>query len=1035
MKRIVTVLMLAMFSLLFSCQQPTLLSVSQTALSFENSGGNQSVTLTANKVWTASSNQGWLRVSPSSGEGNATLSISGDGNTTYDTRTGTITIVSEELTQIITVTQAEGKGLILSQTEYNLTNEAQTIDVTVQANVQYTVTIDDACKKWIKQESTKGLSSSTIKFAISKNEEYDGREGKITIKQTDGSLSGTVVVKQSQTNGLFVSTPEYSLSNEKHTLTVEVKSNIEFEVKPEVDWIRHIGTKGLKASQITLEVAANDNYDSREGTVSVKQKDGGLTGTITIKQDAKLGLLLSETNFELTNDSQNISFEVKYNVPFDVVIPEDCKSWITQISTKGLESKYLTFSIAKNDTYDNREGSITIKQKNGSLSGTVAIRQAQTNGLIAEKSEYEVSDKEQSLDIKVKSNIEYEVQIDDSCKEWINRVQTKGLTESTVSLMIAENSSYESRIGIIILQRDELEERIIICQKGKVPTFGTTADIVDLGLSVKWSSWNLGASAPQEYGGYYGMGDPTGDLTSTNDEDYYYVYHTSISGTEYDIAHVQWKDLWRLPTVAELEELRDKCSWQHDQYVEGVRGSIATGPNGNSIFIPYAGVRSGASMLFVGGHASIWSGFAGSEQYSRGYMDMDIYSSGYFYMNGAEVSLGQTVRPVYGELPVPTPAPAPEIVDLGLSVKWADCNVGATSPENYGYYFSWAETQNKEDYSYSTYKFYTGEGFSKYNGIDNKTELDLEDDAAYTAWGGNWRTPSEAEWVELMTECSWEWTTVNGVYGYRITSKKDGFKGNNIFLPATGFYSGTYFYQQSTIYSGVAYGTYLTSSLSTEFSFSDEFYRIEKGWGRTDGHTVRAVYAPRTSSTPEIVDLGLSVKWADCNVGATSPEKYGYYFAWAETQNKDDYSYSSYKYYTGDGFSKYNGIDNKTELDLEDDAAYAAFGDYWRTPTEAEWVELATECTWVWTTVNDVYGYRITSNKEGFKGNSIFLPATGYYSGTYFYQLGVYPGVSYGTYLTTSLSTEFSFSDEFYRIERGWTRTDGHTVRPVWRKK
>ena len=832
--------------LLASCEQPTMLSVSQTALSFENGGGNQSVTLTANKVWTASSNQGWLRVSPSSGEGNSTLSISCEGNTTYDTRTGTITIVSEELMQTISVTQAEGLGLLISQSEYNLSNEAQTIEVIVQANVQYTVDIDAACRDWIKQNSTKGLSSNTVKFDISKNEAFDGREGKIIIKQSNGSLSATVVVKQSQTNGLFVSTPEYSLSNEKHTLTVEVKSNIEFEVKPEVDWIRYIGTKGLKTSQITLEVAANDEYDSREGMVIVKQKDGSLTGTITIKQDEKQGLLLSETNFELTNEQQNISFELKYNVPYEVVIPSDCKSWISQVNTKGLDSKYLTFSIAKNESYDNREGSITIKQKDGELSGTVRVWQAQTDMITSKQTSFDLSYSATVIDVTVQANVDYRIVIDDEYQSWISQIETKTLTDSIFYFNIAENRG-EGRKGKIILRGEKISAEIIIQQS-------------------------------------------------------------------------------------------------------------------------------------------------------------------------------------------PSPSTNPEMVDLGLSVKWANCNVGATSPENYGYYFAWAETQNKEDYSYSTYKYYTSEGFSKYNGIDNKTELDLEDDAAHTAWGDCWRTPTEAEWVELMTECTWEWTTVNGVYGYRITSKKDGFKGNNIFLPATGFYSGTYFYQQSTVYSGIAYGTYLTSSLSTEFSFSDEFYRIEKGWGRTDGHTVRPVYAPRSSKTPEIIDLGLSVKWADCNVGAKSPEEYGYYFAWAETQNKNNYSYSNYKYYTGDGYSKYNGIDNKTELDLEDDAAYMALGESWRTPSESEWKELMTECSWEWTTVNGVYGYRITSKKDGFKGNSIFLPATGFYSGTHFYQQStVYSGIAYGTYLATALTTYFTFCDEFYRIEKGWTRTDGHTVRPVWR--
>ena len=248
-----------------------MLSVSQTALSFENKGGNQSVTLTANKVWTASSNQGWLRVSPSSGEGNATLSVSCEGNTTYDTRTGTITIVSEELTQTISVSQAEGLGLLISQPEYNISNEAQTIEVTVQANVQYTVDIDAACRDWIKQESTKGLSSNIIKFAISKNESYDGREGKITIRQANGSLSATVIVKQSQTNGLFADKTEYEVSYEEQQLNIKVKSNVDYDVQIDdscKDWISRVQTKGLVESTVSLSIARNGGED-RSGAIVI----------------------------------------------------------------------------------------------------------------------------------------------------------------------------------------------------------------------------------------------------------------------------------------------------------------------------------------------------------------------------------------------------------------------------------------------------------------------------------------------------------------------------------------------------------------------------------------------------------------------------------------------------------------------------------------------------------------------------------------------------------------------------------------------
>lgn len=285
MKRFIWILLLGIvLSLLSSCEQPTMLSINQTALTFDNGGGNQSVAITANKMWTTSSNQGWLRVSPPSGEGSASISVSCEANTTYDSRTGTITIKSEELTQTISVTQAEGQGLLVSQVEYNLSNEAQTISVEVKANVQYTVDIDAACRDWIKQNSTKALSSNTIKFDISMNEAYDGREGKITIKQSNGSLSATVVVKQSQTNGMFVDQTAYDVSNEAQQLNIKVKANVDYDVQIDdsfKDWISRVGTKGLTESTVTLAIAMNEDVE-REGKVILKY--GSIQEVVNIKQ-------------------------------------------------------------------------------------------------------------------------------------------------------------------------------------------------------------------------------------------------------------------------------------------------------------------------------------------------------------------------------------------------------------------------------------------------------------------------------------------------------------------------------------------------------------------------------------------------------------------------------------------------------------------------------------------------------------------------------------------------------------------------------
>ena len=188
-----------------------------------------------------------------------------------------------------------------------------------------------------------------------------------------------------------------------------------------------------------------------------------------------------------------------------------------------------------------------------------------------------------------------------------------------------------------------------------------------------------------------------------------------------------------------------------------------------------------------------------------------------------------------------------EYVDLGLSVKWATCNVGASAPEEYGDYFAWGEVEPKEYYDWSTYKYgsdydeltkYCNDSYYGKDGFtDNKTVLDPEDDAATVNWGGAWRMPTKAEQDELRNNCTWTWTTQNGVNGYKVV----GPNGNSIFLPAAGYmYEGTLYYAGS-------YGNYWSSSLRTDipgYAYSVGFGSDFVAWrsdGRLNGRSVRPV--------------------------------------------------------------------------------------------------------------------------------------------------------------------------------------------------
>ena len=206
-------------------------------------------------------------------------------------------------------------------------------------------------------------------------------------------------------------------------------------------------------------------------------------------------------------------------------------------------------------------------------------------------------------------------------------------------------------------------------------------------------------------------------------------------------------------------------------------------------------------------------------------------------------------------------------VDLGLSVRWATCNVGATTPEGYGDYFAWGDTatyykpgyaredpqahwkEGKTGYNWSSYKYCYGTyntltkycNKSSYGNVDSDTTILLVDDVAHYKWGGNWRMPTKAELKELSDSCDWTWVTQNGVNGWRVTSRK--YLSRSIFLPAAGYRIGT-------LLDGVGSdGSYWSSSLDTsdpdqawELGFGcDSDDRDTYNYDRTYGQSVRPV--------------------------------------------------------------------------------------------------------------------------------------------------------------------------------------------------
>ena len=194
-----------------------------------------------------------------------------------------------------------------------------------------------------------------------------------------------------------------------------------------------------------------------------------------------------------------------------------------------------------------------------------------------------------------------------------------------------------------------------------------------------------------------------------------------------------------------------------------------------------------------------------------------------------------------------------EYVDLGLSVKWAKCNVGAEKETDAGLYFAWGETTGytasqvgtNKQFSLSDYKYGNGDSnLTKYNQSDGKTVLESVDDAARVHMGGDWRMPTETEIQELIDNTTNQWVTNyngSGVNGYKFTSNKEGYQNNSIFIPAAGYCD------YGSVYYVGYYGNVWSSSLYTSNPYNAWYLDFNSGnclmgsYYRCIGQSVRGV--------------------------------------------------------------------------------------------------------------------------------------------------------------------------------------------------
>ena len=343
----------------------------------------------------------------------------------------------------------------------------------------------------------------------------------------------------------------------------------------------------------------------------------------------------------------------------------------------------------------------------------------------------------------------------------------------------------------------------------------------------------------------------------------------------------------------------------------------------------------------------------------------------------------------------PTPAErAP--VDMGLpsGTLWAAGNIGAELPWETGKYFAWGETAGYTDADVAarTRAFNS----ASYTSSSISADLTLEQDAARVNLGGNWQMPTADYYQELIDNCTYSFQSNYGGSGVTCAVFKSMINGNELVIPCTGYYNGTSKSSRGYVY---CWSSSWSSSSKAKRGYGSGTFTATSTSNRYYGLNVRAIVpgarAPGSGTGTEnnykYVDLGLpsGLKWATCNIGATSPEQAGLYFAWGETVG-----YTAAQVKKGERLfipSVYNSgpaASISADLTLEQDAARANLGGSWRMPTKAEFQELLDNCdaTWLSSYMGKGVAGRLFTSKTN--GNSVFFPAAGGCNDSSVYDVG-----------------------------------------------
>ena len=449
-------------------------------LQFDNGASSQELVFRHEDLsaYECESSEEWCKVSIDAPSRKMMVSVT--ANDTYDPRTAVITIAdkNDATKRSFSVSQKRNTGLFIGETDFQVPMEGGSVTVNLESNVNYEVVIPGDCD-WLSlatdDAKSRGLEESSFTLLVNANKSYYNRSAIVKVVNTDEGLSGSVSVSQSFDTVFTVDSTDFEIPMDGGTFTVNVESNVSYEVKlPEgCDWITPSIKKKdpdfkTEATEIVFTVKENTGYDARDAIITLVNENANIATPLTVHQPFTAVFNADKKTFEVPMEGGTVTVNMESNVSYDVSIPADC-DWVTLPSsarTRGVKPSVVTLEVKENKSYHDRKVVVTIANKDAGVSVPITIDQPFNTVFTADKTAFDVDMAGGTVTVNLQTNISYDVMIPDDC-DWITLPATsksrmnsekarkskksRAATTEAIVLRVKENPGYKDRDAVVTI--------------------------------------------------------------------------------------------------------------------------------------------------------------------------------------------------------------------------------------------------------------------------------------------------------------------------------------------------------------------------------------------------------------------------------------------------------------------------------------------------------------------------------------------------------------------------------------------------------